>query len=104
MGALICGGVLITLKRAFSFTLGTKAPSSLLGVARTMYEAPLFFTKTLAIYGIRPMIVFRPMITLCEDGGTLLRMVIVPKELSRITIFPQHILGVNQTNVSKFHI
>jgi hypothetical protein len=44
MRALIYGGVSVTLKRAFSFTLGTKAPSSLLGVARTMYEA-FFFTK-----------------------------------------------------------
>lgn len=104
MGALIYGGVSVTLKRAFSFTLGTKALSSLLGVARTMYEALLFFIETLAIYGIQPTIVFCPTITLCEGGGTLLRMVIVPKELSGTTIFPQHIIGINQTNVSKVHI
>jgi hypothetical protein len=45
MGAFIYGVVSVTLKRAFSFTLGTKAPSSLLGVAKTMYEALLFFTE-----------------------------------------------------------
>jgi hypothetical protein len=45
MGALIYGGVLVTLKKAFSFTLGTMAPSSLLGVARTLYETLLFSLK-----------------------------------------------------------
>jgi hypothetical protein len=31
-------------------------------------------------------------------------MVIVPKELLGIIIFPQHIFGINQTNVYKVHI
>jgi hypothetical protein len=46
------------------------APTSLMGVAKTLCQTSLFFTKTLAISCIQPTIVFRFKATLCEDGSS----------------------------------
>ncbi len=59
----------------FSFNYRSKAPTSLMGVAKVMCQTPLFSTKTLAISSIQLAFVFRLTTTLCENGGTLEVMV-----------------------------
>jgi hypothetical protein len=44
---------LVMPERTPNFTSKMKAPSSLLGVATTMCQTPLFFTKTLTIQDIQ---------------------------------------------------
>jgi len=42
---------------------------SLMGAAKVVCQAPLFFAKTLAISGIQPTTMFRLAATLRENGG-----------------------------------
>jgi hypothetical protein len=58
-----------------SFIFKSKAFTSLMGAAKVVCEAPLFFAKTLAILGIQPTIMFCLAATLCVNGGTLEVMV-----------------------------
>ncbi len=62
-------------RKISSSILKSKAPTSLIGVAKVVCQAPLFFAKTLAILGIQPTTMFRLAATLCENGGTLEVMV-----------------------------
>ncbi len=48
-----------------------KAPASLMGAAKVVCYAPLFFGETMAISSIQPMVVFCLLATLCENDGTL---------------------------------
>jgi len=72
MGASIFNGV---SKKGPSYILKSKAPTSLMGAAKVMCQASLFFVKTLAIPGIQLIILFRLVVTLCENGGTTNAMV-----------------------------
>jgi hypothetical protein len=49
IGVLILGGV---SRKAPSFIFKSKAPISLMGVAKEVCQAPIFFAKTLAISSI----------------------------------------------------
>jgi hypothetical protein len=62
-------------RKMSSFILKSKAPTSLMGAAKAVCQAPLFFAKTLAISGIQPTTMFCLVATLCENGGTLEVMV-----------------------------
>jgi hypothetical protein len=52
MGVSTSSGV---SKKMPSFIPRVKEPTSLMGVAKTMCQAPLFFAKTLAILNIQPI-------------------------------------------------
>jgi hypothetical protein len=41
-----------------------------MGATKALCQTPLFSTKTLAISGIQPTIVFRFGATICKNGGT----------------------------------
>jgi hypothetical protein len=49
MGKFVFGGVPITIRKMPHSTFATRAPISLLGVATTICQTPLFSTTILAI-------------------------------------------------------
>ncbi len=53
----------------------SKAPTSLMEVAKVVCQAPLFSVKTLAISSIQSIAMFCLVATLYENGGTLKVMV-----------------------------
>jgi hypothetical protein len=61
--------------KTLNFIPKSKAPKSLMGVAKAVCQTPLFFVETLAISCIQPTTRFCLVVTLCENGGTLKVMV-----------------------------
>jgi len=53
MGKFVFGGVPITIKKMFRSTFATRAPTSLLGVATTICQTPVFSTTILAIHNFQ---------------------------------------------------
>jgi len=56
-------------RKMSSSILKSKVAMSLMGAAKVVCQAPLFFAKTLAILGIQPTTMFRLAATLCENRG-----------------------------------
>jgi hypothetical protein len=74
-----------------------KAPTSLMGVAKGVCQAPLFYAKTLAILGIQPIV------TLRENGGT--SNVMVRSEDTFVpSAIPHPSFEANCTKVSKVQL
>jgi hypothetical protein len=78
----------------------SKAPISLMGVAKAMCQAPLFSIKTLAISSIQLATMFHLATTLCENGGTL-EMMVKSEDNFVPHVVPHPIFEVNRMEVSK---
>ncbi len=87
-------------RKALSFIPRSKAPISLMGVAKTMCEAPLFSTKTLANLGIQLTTVFHLVATLCENGGTL-EIMVRSKDTFLPHVVPHPIFETNRIEMFK---
>jgi hypothetical protein len=74
-----------------------------MGLAKTIYQAPFFFVKTLAISSIQPIAMFHLAATLCENGGTLKVMVRLEDIFVPLAI-PRPISKVNRMEVSKVQL
>jgi hypothetical protein len=61
-----------------------------MGLATIVYQAPLFFMKTLVILGIQLVAIFCVVTILCEGEG-IPRMVVTLEDPSIPIIIPQHI-------------
>jgi len=81
----------------------SKAPTSLMGVAKKVCQAPLFFAKTLAILGIQPTIMFCLETTSCENGGTLEVMVRF-EDTFVAHVIPHPVSQANHMEVSKVQL
>ncbi len=86
-----------------SSILRPKAPTSLMGVTKTMCQAPLLFVKTLAISGIQPIVVFHLVATLCENGGTS-NVMFRSKNTFVLYVVPHLVFEVNRMKVSKVQL
>jgi hypothetical protein len=65
-----------------------------------MCQLSLFFTKTLAILGIQPIVVFHLVATLCVNCGTL-DVMVRSKDTFVPLIVPHLVFEDNHTKVSK---
>jgi hypothetical protein len=105
MGVLTTNGV---SKRLFGFTPKSKAPTCLLGVAKTMCEASLFFAQTMVISSIEPTAVFHLTTTLCESGGTIYVVVkledtFVPPIIFHPVFKTNHIMKLSKVQPKSWH-
>jgi len=90
-------------RKMSSSILKSKAPTSLMGAAKEMCQAPLFSAKTLAILGIQPTTMFHLATTLCANGGALEVMVRL-EDTFVAHATPHPISQANCTEVSKVQL
>jgi len=83
--------------------LKSKAPTSLMGAAKAICQAPLFSVKTLAISNIQPTTMFRLATTLCENDGASEVMVRLEDTFVPHAI-PHPVSQANHTEVSKVQL
>jgi hypothetical protein len=87
-------------KKTTSSIPRSKAPTSLIGAAKAVCQAPLFFVETLAISSTQLVVMFRLVASLCENGGT--PEVMVRSEDTFVLLIIHHpISKANRMKVSK---
>ncbi len=100
IGVSTLGGV---SRKAPSFIFRSSTPTSLMGMAKIMCQAPLFFAEMLASSGIQLAIMFHLVITLCENGGTPKVMVRLEDTFVPLEV-PHLVSEANCTEVSKVQL
>jgi hypothetical protein len=83
---------MIATTKLSSSNLGTQAPASVLGVARLVYQTPLFSATTLALLDFQSTTIFQMVATSC-DGVDTLGMVVTPIKDSHEVLFNQPPVG-----------
>jgi hypothetical protein len=96
-------------RRPLNLIPKSKAPTGLLGVAKTVCKASLFFAKTMVILGIQLTAVFHFVATLCESGGTPYVVVklednFVPPIIFHLVFKTNHIMKLSKVQIKSWHV
>ncbi len=92
-----------SVKENISSIHRSKAPTSLIGAAKTTCWAPLFSIETLAISNIQLIVVFCLAVTLCENGG-IPEVMVRSKDTFVPLAIPHPIFEANHMEVSKVQL